>query len=121
MAALRNFSIIYGTAWKKERTTALVVAAIRAGFRAIDTACQLKHYREDLVGEALAQMIDTKTITREDIFLQTKFTPIGGQDTAQPLPYNPKDPVTKQVGDSFVVSLTNLRTTYLDLYILHSP
>ena len=30
---------------KKERTTALVVAAIQAGFRAIDTACQLKHYR----------------------------------------------------------------------------
>jgi diketogulonate reductase-like aldo/keto reductase len=29
--------IVYGTAWKKERTKSLVVQAITAGFRAIDT------------------------------------------------------------------------------------
>ncbi|TFY82178.1 hypothetical protein EWM64_g1839 [Hericium alpestre] len=29
--------IIYGTAWKKERTAALVVSAVLNGFRAIDT------------------------------------------------------------------------------------
>jgi hypothetical protein len=33
-------SILYGTAWKKERTCDLVVEAVRAGFRGIDTACQ---------------------------------------------------------------------------------
>ena len=38
--------IIYGTAWKKERTAELVVAAVLAGFRGIDTACQPKHYQE---------------------------------------------------------------------------
>jgi diketogulonate reductase-like aldo/keto reductase len=37
--------IIYGTAWKKEATTDLVVKAVLNGFRAIDTACQPKHYR----------------------------------------------------------------------------
>jgi hypothetical protein len=37
--------LIYGTAWKKEATTQLVVKAILNGFRGIDTACQPKHYR----------------------------------------------------------------------------
>ena len=47
-----------GTAWKKERTVELVVAAVHSGFRAIDTACQPKHYREDLVGEALLRLAE---------------------------------------------------------------
>ncbi len=38
--------IIYGTAWKKDRTAALVEKAITLGFRGIDTACQPKHYDE---------------------------------------------------------------------------
>jgi hypothetical protein len=42
----RPIQIIYGTAWKKERTTELVRTAVLAGFRAIDTACQPKHYSE---------------------------------------------------------------------------
>jgi hypothetical protein len=33
--------IIYGTAWKKERTKDLVIQAVKAGFRAVDTACQV--------------------------------------------------------------------------------
>lgn len=37
--------ISYGTAWKKDRTTALVYEALKVGFRGIDTACQPKHYR----------------------------------------------------------------------------
>lgn len=36
--------LIYGTAWKKERTASLVEQALRAGFRGVDTACQPKHY-----------------------------------------------------------------------------
>jgi len=43
--------IIYGTAWKQERTAALVEQAIETGFRGIDTACQPKHYNEAGVGE----------------------------------------------------------------------
>lgn len=38
--------MIYGTAWKKEKTTDLVKKAITSGFRGIDTACQPKHYSE---------------------------------------------------------------------------
>ena len=45
-AGIRMPKIIYGTAWKKERTAQLVEQAIVAGFRGIDTACQPKHYHE---------------------------------------------------------------------------
>lgn len=48
--------IIYGTAWKKEKTQQLVVEALRAGFRGIDTACQPKHYFEPGVGAALREV-----------------------------------------------------------------
>jgi len=74
-----------------------------------------------LVGEALQELQETHGIKREAIFLQTKYTPIGGQDLTKSLPYNPTDPITEQVKSSFQKSLTNLRTTYLDSYILHSP
>ncbi|KAL1676252.1 NADP-dependent oxidoreductase domain-containing protein [Schizophyllum commune] len=113
--------MIYGTAWKKDRTAQLVVAAVLQGFRAIDTACQLKHYREDLVGQALQTLYKEHGLQREDIFLQTKFTCIAGQDPTKFVPYSPQDPVPKQVRASFHQSLKNLRTTYLDSYILHSP
>ena len=43
-------SFIYGTAWKKDGTAALVRTAASAGFRAIDTANQPRHYQEPLVG-----------------------------------------------------------------------
>ncbi|KAF8588703.1 Aldo/keto reductase [Ramaria rubella] len=114
-------NILYGTAWKKERTAELVVKAVLQGFRGIDTACQPKHYREDLVGNALLVLQETHNIKREEIFLQTKFTSIAGQDRSKPLPYDPLSPVRDQVLASFTVSLRNLHTTYLDSYILHSP
>ena len=50
-----------------------------------------------------------------------RFTPIGGQDTSKPIPYNPSDPISQQITKSFQVSLANLHTTYIDSYLLHSP
>jgi len=120
-STMNHFKIIYGTAWKKERTTALVISAVLNGFRAIDTACQPKHYREDLVGEALRILQEEHGIKREDLFIQTKFTSVGGQDRSQPLPYDPSKPIEDQIETSFQRSLMNLRTTYLDSFLLHSP
>lgn len=111
--------LIYGTAWKKERTVELVLSAWQAGFRAFDTACQPKHYREDLVGEALGQILQTG-VARTDFYVQTKFTPPTGQDAAS-IPYNRALPVAEQVAQSFEVSLKNLCTDYVDGLILHSP
>jgi diketogulonate reductase-like aldo/keto reductase len=60
---------LYGTAWKKENTTRLVKEALSAGFRAIDTAAQPKHYREDLVGNALRETYEGGSVTREQLFV----------------------------------------------------
>ncbi|KAB8264604.1 NADP-dependent oxidoreductase domain-containing protein [Aspergillus pseudonomiae] len=100
---------IYGTAWKKDRTTDLVYQALNAGFRAVDTAAQPKHYREDLI--------------------QTKFTSIHGQNPDE-MPYDPNSSVTEQVHASIKSSLEHLRASdapesvneaYIDMLVLHSP
>jgi diketogulonate reductase-like aldo/keto reductase len=111
--------ILYGTAWKKERTADLVVKAVRAGFRGIDTAGQPKHYNEALVGAAVQQLED-HGIGREGLFLQTKFTPLAGQDPAN-IPYDKNAPVEEQVAQSFETSKKNLQTAYVDSLVLHSP
>lgn len=111
-------AFMYGTAWKKDATAALVVQAVEAGFRAIDTANQLIHYDEARVGEALAQMAE-QGITRDQLFLQTKFTPVNGQDHRTP--YDVTANLTTQVQQSFQSSLEHLRTEYLDAYVLHGP
>lgn len=109
---------MYGTAWKKEGTTQLVQQAVAAGFRAIDTANQLIHYQEALVGDALLALAKQGT-KRESLFLQTKFTPVNGQDHRTP--YDVKADLTTQVNQSFDSSLSHLHTDYLDSYVLHGP
>ena len=111
-------SFMYGTAWKKEATTGLVLQAVEAGFTAIDTANQLVHYDEARVGEALLKLVK-QGVSRETLFLQTKFTPINGQDHR--LPYDPRASLTVQVQQSFESSLAHLHTEYLDSYVLHGP
>jgi hypothetical protein len=61
--------LIYGTAWKKDRSADLVYKALRAGFRAVDTAAQPKHYREDLVGRGIRRAIDEGIASREDLYV----------------------------------------------------
>lgn len=67
--AARN--LMYGTAWKGDRTADLVYQAIKAGFRAFATAAQPKHYREDLVGEAISRAISEGIVSRSDLFVST--------------------------------------------------
>jgi diketogulonate reductase-like aldo/keto reductase len=119
-AGIRMPKIIYGTAWKKERTAELVEQAIDLGFRGIDTACQPKHYHEAGVGDGIAACIKRGLITRPELYLQTKFTSLAGQDPRR-IPYDPKVSLSEQVSQSFEVSLANLQTTYLDCLVLHSP
>jgi len=111
-------SFMYGTAWKKEATTQLVQLAVASGFKAIDTANQLIHYQEALVGEAL-QALEQKGIRRDSLFLQTKFTPANGQDHRTP--YDASADLATQVRQSFDSSLTHLHTEYVDSYVLHGP
>ena len=111
-------SFMYGTAWKEEATKELVQLAVASGFRAIDTANQLIHYQEALVGEAL-QILQKEGIKRDALFLQTKFTSADGQDHRTP--YDASADLTTQVRQSFDSSLTHLCTEYVDSYVLHGP
>lgn len=118
-AGVRMPKIIYGTAWKQERTADLVKLALQTGFRGIDTACQPKHYNEAGVGAALTDVLG-ETSSRADLYLQTKFTSVDGQDP-QRIPYDAKAPLAEQVKQSIQTSLVNLGVEYLDCLILHSP
>jgi diketogulonate reductase-like aldo/keto reductase len=110
---------LYGTAWKEERTAHLTELALRMGFRGIDTANQRRHYFEAGVGQGLAAAYRAGVVTRADLFLQTKFTYLDGQDHR--LPYDrDADPAT-QVAQSMASSLEHLGTDRVDSYVLHGP
>ncbi len=112
-------SFLYGTAWKEGDTRRCVEEAVAAGFRGIDTANQPRHYHEPGVGEALQAVYKRGGVSRDQLFLQTKFTPQSGQDHR--LPYDPSAPVSSQVHQSFAKSLEHLQTVWLDSLLLHGP
>ena len=110
---------LYGTAWKEDRSAALTELALRTGFRGIDTANQRRHYFEAGVGEGLSAAYRAGVVTRNDLFLQTKFTYQRGQDHR--LPYDPAARLAIQVAQSLASSLDHLGTDYVDSYVLHGP
>jgi len=112
--------LLYGTAWKENETSRLVHEAIKSGFRFVDTACQPKHYNEPGVGEGIVEAMKELDLSRSDLFIQTKFTSLNGQDPNR-LPYDKHAPLEEQVRQSIEASLKNLRTEYIDSLVLHSP
>ena len=112
-------TLLYGTAWKEERTADLVAQALRMGFRGVDTANQRRHYREADVGRVLQAELQRGLLRREDVLVQTKFTFRSGQDHR--LPYDPAAPVARQVEQSFERSLSHLGVDVVDSYLLHAP
>jgi diketogulonate reductase-like aldo/keto reductase len=110
---------LYGTAWKEDETQRLTELALEHGFRGIDTANQRRHYHEAAVGQAVAAMIEQGTVTRDEVFLQTKFTFRSGQDHR--LPYDSSEPIAVQVEQSLASSLEHLGTAAIDSYLLHGP
>jgi len=109
---------LYGTAWKEDATESLAFGALTTGFRGIDTANQRKHYHEAGVGRAIARAL-ASGIRRDELFVQSKFTHLGGQDHR--LPYDAAAPVGEQVAQSFASSLAHLGLGALDSLILHGP
>lgn len=120
-------AFIYGTAWKRDQTKVLVKEALKQGFRRIDTAAQPKHYQEHLVGEALRESYSEGIVSRNAVYIQTKYTTPAGQDLNN-MPYDPNSPLEVQLRTSISASLKNLRPvhnsgeeSYLDCLLLHSP
>src|SRR5438034_5695705 len=106
---------LYGTAWKEDETQRLTELALQQGFRGIDTANQRRHYHEAAVGKAVAAAVRDGLVSREDLFLQTKFTSRAGQDHR--LPYDPLAPVATQVEQSLAGSLGHLGTDAVDSFL----
>lgn len=65
---------IYGTAWKKDQTAELVYQALLAGFRAIDTAAQPRHYRESEVGDGIRAALKDGIVRRDQITVRSANT-----------------------------------------------
>jgi diketogulonate reductase-like aldo/keto reductase len=118
LRGIRVPGLLYGTAWKEDATESLVFGALTTGFRGVDTANQRKHYHEAGVGRGIARAI-ASGIARDELFVQTKFTHLGGQD--QRLPYDAAAPVGDQVAQSFASSLTHLGLDRIDSLVLHGP
>ncbi|KAK0725160.1 NADP-dependent oxidoreductase domain-containing protein [Lasiosphaeris hirsuta] len=78
--------LIFGTAWKEDRTAELIREVLLVSFRAVDTANYPTGYNEPLTGD--------------DLFIQTKFTPLPGVDEQ---------------------SFKHLKVDYLDALSLHTP
>jgi diketogulonate reductase-like aldo/keto reductase len=108
-----------GMKFMRENTSPCLKEAVKIGFEGIDTANQPQCYFEPGVGEALDQIYSTRALQRDQLFLQTKFTPESGHD--QQAPYDPQTPIAQQVIQSFESSLKNLRTDYIDSYLYHVP
>jgi diketogulonate reductase-like aldo/keto reductase len=115
----QDLQLMYGTAWKEDATANLTYLALNAGFRAIDTANQRKHYFEEGVGEGIKKFLEQTGSTRDALFLQTKYTYERGQDHR--LPYDPRASFSEQVKQSFASSLEHLGTDHIDSYVLHGP
>lgn len=68
-APKRMPKLVYGTAWKKERTADLVYQALKQGFRGVDTAAQPRHYQENLVGDGIRRAISEGLVSRDDLYV----------------------------------------------------
>lgn len=66
------------------------------------------------------QLFSSGKHKREDIWVQTKFTCLDGQDPNR-IPYDKSKPAPEQVKQSIEISRQNLKVEVIDSLILHSP
>lgn len=95
----------FGTADLGDQAQTAVETAIRSGFRLIDTA--RVYGSEGSVGKAIARCISDGTIRREDLIVQTKL--------------DPSLHSYEGVMESFKASIGELKTGYIDLFLIHWP
>lgn len=93
--------------WKidKDRVADVVVAAIKAGYRHLDSACD--YGNEKAVGVGIKRAIEQGLCTREDLWVTSKLWNT----------YHHPDHVVMAIDQS----LHDLGLDYLDLYLVHFP
>ncbi|PLT28997.1 aldo/keto reductase [Peribacillus deserti] len=88
-----------------EEVISSVKAAIKNGYRSIDTAAVYKN--EEGVGEAIRQALEETGLKREDLFITSKV-------------WN-SDQGYESTLEAYEASLKRLGLEYLDLYLIHWP
>jgi diketogulonate reductase-like aldo/keto reductase len=88
-----------------EHVPTAIHSAIEAGYRRID--CAAVYFNENLIGDALAKEFESGSITREDIFIVSKLAS----------PFHRRE----HVRIALRKTLTDLRLSYVDLYLIHWP
>ena len=83
----------------------VVTAGLQCGFRAFDTARD--YGNEDVVGRVLSECMRELHIPREEIFITTKI-----RNSQQ---------ILGNIEQQIEISLKNLRTEYVDLWLMHWP
>lgn len=95
-----------GTNWMTyEELFPVMKAGFEAGFRAIDTARDYDN--EPIVGDVLKDVLKSVGLTRQDVFVTTK---IGNSQQ-----------MAGNIEEQLEISLANLKTDYLDLWLMHWP
>lgn len=73
--ALKIPLLLYGTAWKEERTAHLTETAVLKGFTCIDTANYPTAYNEKLTGDGIAAALKSG-VKRRDLFVRAFSSPV---------------------------------------------
>ncbi|KAL9636112.1 MAG: hypothetical protein Q9204_002381 [Flavoplaca sp. TL-2023a] len=111
--------IIFGTAGQSRCPN--VKLALAVGYSGIDTSATPAH-NEDRDGQMLAQFLaESHRICRDDLVIQSKYSPTFFFASSQGCPYNHNDSLELQVLKSFQNTATRLNVDKLDVYFLHRP
>lgn len=95
-----------GTNWMNyDELLPVMTAGFKAGLRAIDTARD--YGNEPVVGQVLAKALEMTGLKREEVFVTTK---IGNGQQMQ-----------GNIEEQIDISLKNLKTDYVDLWLMHWP
>ena len=89
----------------REKLYDAIVEAVKYGYRHID--CAYIYDNEDIVGEAVEHLIRTGVVTRQELWITSKLWN-ASHKREQALP-------------AIETSLRNLRTDYVDMYLIHWP
>lgn len=119
--------IMFGGAWKGPHAEQNVLEAVSLGYRSFDTAnVYPASYNETAMGVALERAIAIGLLKRDDLFIQTKFTPGISESYCKDGPWDPATcmfdktaDLSAQVKQSAETSLAHLRISKLDSLILH--
>ncbi|MDE5773656.1 MAG: aldo/keto reductase [Muribaculaceae bacterium] len=99
-------AIIMSTNWMDYPTMKKVVTAgLQTGYRAFDTARD--YGNEHIVGKVLKECLEEQGLKREDIFITTK---IGNSQQR-----------VGNIDEQIDISLKNLKTDYVDCWMMHWP